>query len=201
MDWAGGGDLPSVDDLEVAAAAAAAALEVLAPCIQQQDGSSEEESDSDIEVSLGCKVMGLLCPRNPCPCLTNIFCKHVGASPLKGRYCQQTAEVQAKRSLSNLERIGSMQTPCRVDGSCTQPSSHICSQPAVLKGLPCSFDGPKLHVELKRTVNEPAASLICSVAVRTGVRSRGAGQGHQEDSDTQPEVCARWRVAHGCTCA
>jgi hypothetical protein len=40
-------DLPSVDDMEVAAAAAAAALEVLAPARQQQDSSSEEESGSD----------------------------------------------------------------------------------------------------------------------------------------------------------
>jgi hypothetical protein len=42
-------ELPSVDDLEVAAAAAAAALEVLAPT--QETSSEEEDSSSDEEVS------------------------------------------------------------------------------------------------------------------------------------------------------
>jgi hypothetical protein len=41
-------ELPSVDDLEVAAAAAAAALEVLAPT--QETSSEEEDSSSDEEV-------------------------------------------------------------------------------------------------------------------------------------------------------
>jgi hypothetical protein len=39
-------ELPSVDDLEVAAAAAAAALEVLAPA-KQEESSEEDSSDSD----------------------------------------------------------------------------------------------------------------------------------------------------------
>lgn len=44
-------DLPSVDDLEVAAAAAAAALEVLAPASPSE---SEDSDSSEEEVSLAC---------------------------------------------------------------------------------------------------------------------------------------------------
>ena len=47
-------ELPSVDDLEVAAAAAAAALEALAPPVQSsEDDSSEEESSDDDSSSSG----------------------------------------------------------------------------------------------------------------------------------------------------